>query len=359
VGYEDLELPQHSELVIYDGGRNSLNQWKFDTIELPRLLSSFGPDVIFAMGNVGLVKPPCPQAILFHKPHLVYPKKHYARERWQARLKNCLLKKRLKSCLKRTDRVFCQTTVSRDRFHRTFIYPKERIGVMPNAVSVFASNQTEKVTSPPVLQQNGYFDLFFLTKFYAHKNLEILLSLFRNHYSHLEDVRCLITIAPDQHPNAAPFLDKVKQHGLEKHIVNIGPISQQDLRGYFCNSDCLFFPSLMESFSGTYLEAMYFGLPILTSDLDFARYVCADAALYFNPWSHADIVEKILTIKKDGGLAKNLISKGKSRYGNFVRSWKDITADVISELETLAHSYGVSDRSHRLAGSGVRKTTLA
>ena len=30
-------------------------------------------------------------------------------------------------------------------------------------------------------------------------------------------------------------------------------------------------PTLLESFSGTYVESMYFEKPILTSDLDFAK----------------------------------------------------------------------------------------
>ncbi len=44
---------------------------------------------------------------------------------------------------------------------------------------------------------------------------------------------------------------------------------QKELAGYFCNSNALLLPALLESFSATYLEAMYFGLPILTSNLDF------------------------------------------------------------------------------------------
>ena len=42
-------------------------------------------------------------------------------------------------------------------------------------------------------------------------------------------------------------------------------------------------PTLLESFSATYIEAMFHGKTILTSDLDFARDVCGEAAFYFDP----------------------------------------------------------------------------
>lgn len=52
-------------------------------------------------------------------------------------------------------------------------------------------------------------------------------------------------------------------------------------------------PTLLESFSITYVEAMQYGLPVLTSDMWFARGVCERAATYFNPFDAADILRAI------------------------------------------------------------------
>ena len=115
----------------------------------------------------------------------------------------------------------------------------------------------------------------------------------------------------------------------------MGPLKEGELAGYFLNADALFFPSLLESFSATYLEAMHFGLPILTSDLDFARYICGDAALYFNPWNPSDIIEKICILRDNNNLRKKLVDEGRQRISSFFKSWEEIIADLISDLESL------------------------
>lgn len=100
--------------------------------------------------------------------------------------------------------------------------------------------------------------------------------------------------------------------------------------------DALLMPSLLESFSGTYLEAMHFGLPILTSDLDFAREVCHDAALYFDPWDTASIRDAILRVKNESELAHNLCEKGNSRLVGMQKSWDEIVRNILQELLKLA-----------------------
>jgi glycosyltransferase involved in cell wall biosynthesis len=334
-GYEDIELPQGSKMIVYNGGSSPFAQWKYDTCTLKKLAEVYNPDVVFAMGNVGLVYPPCPQAILFHKPHMVYPAVHFARETKKSRFKNWLYKRRIAKCLKNTQLVFCQTSVARQRFHRSFDYPLSQIKILPNAVSEFIQIEKSQVKKPQVFKDSSFFNLFFLTKFYAHKNLESLIDLFKSYRQELEHVRCLITIAADQHPNAVKFLHDISRFGLEDKIVNVGPLRQDELAGYFYHADALLFPTLMESFSGTYLEAMHFGLPILTSDLDFAKYVCDDAAMYFSPWDTSDMAEKIIHLKNDDNLQANLVRKGKKRINEFFISWEEVTFNTISELEAI------------------------
>ncbi len=79
---------------------------------------------------------------------------------------------------------------------------------------------------------------------------------------------------------------------------------------YYLACNALLLPTLLESFSGTYLEAMHFGRPILTSNLDFARDVCDDAALYFDPWDPVAIKDAILKLKDDASLQTELVCRG-------------------------------------------------
>jgi glycosyltransferase involved in cell wall biosynthesis len=335
VGYENIELPPGSCLHLYRGKRRALSQWRFDALDLPNSLRAFKPDVVFGMGNLGLTRPTCPQAILFHKPQLIYPAKHYERETRRARFRNLILKMRLKKCLKGTQLVFCQTPVAKQRFSKAFGFPEQRIRIMPNAVSEFVKVSRDEVKTPEVFSGARKFTMFFLTKFYAHKNLEILIDLFKVGEEQLRDVRCIVTVAAEQHPNASSFLASIRKNALEEQIVNVGPLRAEELPGYFHHSDALFFPSLLESFSGTFLEAMHFGLPILTSDLDFAAHVCRDAALYFNPWDPSDIVAKICRIRDDPSLRNTLTEQGLRRVKDAFPTWEEITSETIHELERL------------------------
>jgi len=306
----------------------------FEKITLPKIIKSYHPDVVLCLGNIGLQHPPCKQAILIHQSQIVYSSDHYGPIPLMDCVKMWLIKRWVKKSLRHTDLIFCQTPVVRDRFSKVFSYPTEHIKIMPNAVSEFAKTEYSPENIPDVFKNNNNFKLFFLTRYYPHKNLEVLIDMFRNHQDKLRDVQCIITISPDC-ANAQRFLSQIQKYNLQKYIVNVGPLKQEELAAYFHNSDALLFPTLLESFSGTYLEAMHFGLPILTGDLDFARYICGDAALYFNPWEPADIAEKILLLKNRPEVRSQLIERGKLRISTFFKSWDEIVSNVIVEMEKL------------------------
>ena len=306
---------------------------------LPKITERFNPDVIVGLANQGLFKPSCRQVILFHRAQLVYHLKNDMRNLYgyKARCKYLLLKTGLRKCLGHTQIVFCQTPVIKERFAKTFNFPSQQIKLMPNAVSKFVKEPRKHTTKPQIFENDKYFNLFFLTQYHPHKNLEILIDIFRTFRKDLDDVRCIITIGAEQHKQAPKLLKDIEKYGLQEHVINVGPLEQKELAAYFYHSGALFFPSLLESFSATYLEAMHFGLPILTSDLDFARYVCGDTAVYFDPWDTEDVVEKILLLKNTPPLQKELVQKGKIRVSTFYKNWGSILGDVTNELELLVN----------------------
>ncbi|MOA18610.1 Glycosyl transferases group 1 [compost metagenome] len=62
--------------------------------------------------------------------------------------------------------------------------------------------------------------------------------------------------------------------------------------------DAVIFPSLLECFSATPLEAMAMQKPLFASDRGFVRDVCGDFAWYFNPLSAdsaADVIAEYIT----------------------------------------------------------------
>lgn len=81
---------------------------------------------------------------------------------------------------------------------------------------------------------------------------------------------------------------------------------------------------------------MAFGVPILTSDRDFARVLCGDAAEYFEPHDAASMSRAIRRVLDDPGRAAALVAVGKERLPLLSRPWDKIAAELLDEVERFA-----------------------
>jgi glycosyltransferase involved in cell wall biosynthesis len=95
----------------------------------------------------------------------------------------------------------------------------------------------------------------------------------------------------------------------------------------------MFLPTLLECFSVSYAEAMKMDRVILTSDLPFARNICVDAALYFDPLSPKDIGDMIYKAATDDGLRAQLIHNGRQQLSRFL-SPEEKAAAYLKIIET-------------------------
>lgn len=322
--------------TTYCEAMSKLARWSWSVRNLPAMVQEFEPHLVLGLGNMGLLKPPCPQAILVHRAQLFYPPGSYAPDTPMRNLMVRCRRRYLKKTLRKTQLILCQTAVAEKRIRATYGFSGP-MHLLPNAVSQyvvagdFASGMPE-----PFRPHLDRFRLLCLSVYRAHKNLESLVGLFERYREELKDVVVFLTIAADQHPYAKRLLDSIQSRGLQDHIVNLGPIAQEDLAGYYRNCQGLLLPTTLESFSETYLEAMRFGTPILTSDMDFAHEVCGDAALYFDPRDSHSINEAILRLKKEPGLAQSLTEKGEAVLRANYRSWDEIVEPVFETLFDLA-----------------------
>ena len=128
----------------------------------------------------------------------------------------------------------------------------------------------------------------------------------------LRDFKIHYTI-PDRALLFPAFQNAVKEYGVENYFVNHGIMSQQQLAELFSRCDLGLFPSVLETFSGTLLEYMYFGLPIVASDLDFNKEVAKEAAAFFEPHNAEDFAEKIYTVYSNHNYRDSLLKEAATR----------------------------------------------
>ena len=209
------------------------------------------------------------------------------------------------------------------------LYKIPHIEVMNNAVSL---DKISDLRNKFILG-SGY-KLLYLTHYYSHKNIEILLPLAKEILSRDLDIKLITTLDPKEHKNAQNFLNEIASNNLSSVILNIGTVKMSDVPKLYNSVDAIIMPSLLESFSGTHIEALYYGKNIFTSDLDFAHSACKNAAYYFNPHSHLDILETIVQGMKNKKMAKQKILYGKKILKNFF-TWHQIAKKMILLIDDL------------------------
>lgn len=288
-------------------------------VEFPRLLRRHEIDTILNLGDI-----PVPAAVrqlmLFDWPHALYP----GSEVWNAvgvaergYFKIKLLA--FRAWARHVDLFLAQTETAKTRLERLFNLTNVR--VVPNAVSL--DNFGVGLPGTKYRLPADRVKLLYLSHWYTNKNHEILLPVARKIVDHERPWSLVTTISGDQHPRAAAFLERVEREGLGSALINLGPIAKEDVPGVYRSCDALVMPTLLESFSGSYVEAMHHGLPVFTSDLDFAHDVCGEAGTYFDPLSADSIYRTLDQALADQRVLEQQISIGRRRVAQ-MPTWPQV-----------------------------------
>lgn len=330
VGYEEIPKPARSTCVHFVR-KGQLQQAWYEMFTLPKLVRDFGAERAWGLGNFGLHSAKVPQGILFHQSHLVYDPSDLPRPVWKVSNSTKYIRWRIKQALKTRPLMFCQTETAKSRFRKMMNY-EGPFAIMPNAVSRFAMHETPPPAPAIFSELTGKRVLFCLTRYYAHKNLESLVDLFAAESNRLSDVVVMLTIEASNGPGAERLIERIQQPDVRDHFCNVGRVQQTELEAYYRASSALILPTVLESFTGTYLEAMQFGTPILTSDMDFAHDICGEAAAYFDPFNPQNMREVILSVLDSPEQADDLVSKGRNRVQSLFRDWDDIVSEALGKL---------------------------
>jgi len=120
---------------------------------------------------------------------------------------------------------------------------------------------------------------------------------------------------------------------LADRTINVGYVTDQELKALYEHSACFIYPSFYEGFGLPPLEAMSCGCPVIVSNAASMPEVCGDAVLYCDPYSPEDIAAKIRTVLADADLREKLRLKGLQRASLF--SWVKCGREVMSVIEKV------------------------
>lgn len=284
---------------------------------LLHLEKSFQPDIVFTIFG--------PSYLRFRTLHLCGFADSWVTHRSKVATKSLPLIRRIRTLavcqykrlqLPRKDYYWVETEAVRKGLIALLRIDPSHIRVIPNSyASIFLKtrgvinyNNCKKDTT----------SIFCLAAPYPHKNLIIIPEV-----AHILKNRCanrpyrFVVTLPSNGAEVKKFWEKAKHLQVTDIIENIGPLILSDCPKWYSAADVIFLPTLLESFSATYLEAMVMGKPIVTTDLDFAHDICGNAAAYYDPLSPEEAAKAIMRVVEDHSYRMSLIENGKIKLSQY------------------------------------------
>ena len=218
------------------------------------------------------------------------------------------------------DRWICQSDSLKQRAINSGL--SGDINVIPNSISSEFKRDLLSVSKRSVVDSRE-IQFYYLTAWYEHKNLGIIPCAI----ARLRDlgIKFKFILTLDVEDKAVRnFLKSIDDHGLEEYVCNVGPVPYKDLLEFYSTVDVLVMPTLLETFSSAYLEALAAGKLIITSNKDFASDVCGDAAFYIDPLSPESLASRLrLVISLSGKEWEDYQEVGYKQLDKFP-SWSNI-----------------------------------
>lgn len=320
--------------------QNYLKRLYLDYFKLPQIAKQEDPDVIYTMGNWALPIVNKPQGLFFAWPYAVYPDE---KSIWQAmslkdRVTRKLRLKAFESRLKYADIIFPQTYTVKNRLEKYYTNKIKKTIVVPMGFNRIENTEfTNSKDSHFFEKAENSIYLLCLARYYQHKNLEIFIPLAKLIKCRRLPYKIIISIEANQHANAKMIIEQINTHELNDILINIGTIRLNEVSALYNQVDGMILPTLLESFSATYVDSMKYEKPIFTSKLDFAEDACGDCAFYFDPHSVENIINTLNSAYREPKKLAMKVTLGKERLA-CMPAWPQIAKIYTTGLQGITNN---------------------
>lgn len=287
----NIYLPSTGPLCDYFPGNGRIKRFKrVLPNSISRLLEClfsrfFFPNVkTIVLGDIPLrgIKD---QIVLVHQSNLIYPRVNPNSSR-SINFKLSRLLFLINN--KYASTIIVQTGAIANDLVKSYPSIKNKIVISPQPVP----NWLNKNLVKPKTKSNDKIRLFYPAAYYPHKKHSFLKSI--SEYLDLNainfsGIEILVTLKKEDFQDLAfiPFLK------------NLGQLSSEEMNSLYQEVDALLFLSSMESYGLPLIEAVSLNLPIITVDFSYSRWVCEDAAYYFEPYSVNSFMEALDNFKNN------------------------------------------------------------
>ena len=180
--------------------------------------------------------------------------------------------------------------------------------------------------------------LLYVSQLHRYKNVARLLEAFSLLKVNYPDIQLVIVGHLTDREYAVEISSRIHSLGLN-HSVKIVPGAQRsELIEYYRQSIGIVYPSLVENCPFPLLESMAMGKPIAASRIGAIREVCADAAIYFDPYYPEDMAILMEELVSNEGLRLELSARALIRAESF--TWDDASRRTLEIFDNLVSHQG-------------------
>lgn len=305
--------------------------------EILALESNFQPDIVYTMAGPTYVKFKSLSILGISDPYITHsPFSVFFFGRSVPNAFFFIVKSLAKGILSRlqSDFFVFQTDTSRTRYCRRYLLKRDYTEVIPNAVGESFKGLGSVSFDFQDPSRNTLFILCPAAD-YPHKDLLIIKRMaewLRANPGVQAPGVLAFTVTVRTDGSMSEELEKINSISDRIQVRNRGPFSYSESRKLYLSHDVVFMPSILETFSTAYLEALASGKFLVVADRNFSREICGDAAVYYAPRVESKAfyaLHNILrnSVRPDRCAAKRVLGRYKDyewRYSNIKKMFFDV-----------------------------------
>jgi glycosyltransferase involved in cell wall biosynthesis len=154
---------------------------------------------------------------------------------------------------------------------------------------------------------------FYPANLWVHKNHEILLLGYARYREQAGGAAWDLLLTFHEEPRAAELKSLARTLGISEYVRFAGFVCERKLHNIWQTAGALVFPSLHEGFGIPLLEAMHYGMPIITSAEFSLKEVAGDACYLIDPRKPSSLANALLQISSNAELRAELVRRGRER----------------------------------------------
>ena len=278
----DVYLPDRGEMASYRPASTSIRFERYRR-QLPNAISRLfectllghrfdGETPLLVLGDLPL-RCNASQTVFVQTSHLLEPARFSLST---SSIKFAILRAIFRLNLRHAHAFIVQTPLMKDGLIATYPSLRGRVHVISQPAPTWLLETKLLRKKREALADTGgnRLRLIYPAACYPHKNHKLLANIASASASSWPVERLILTVDKALNPaTEVPWLDCV------------GFLSAPEMIQAYRNVDGLLFLSTDESYGFPLVEAMFIGIPIVCPDLPYARALCLDGAIYFDPFS--------------------------------------------------------------------------